>query len=100
VFWDAYHPTSRTHGVWAEWFDEVATQTRTESLRLRMEDETFTLELSKLKPGRAYALEVSSNLVEWAVQESFTADEGTNTVRLASAPADPGLRAFRLSWTE
>ena len=100
IFWDENHTTSRTHGVWAGWLGEVATQTRTESLRLRMEDETFTLELSKLKPGRAYALEVSSNLVEWAVHESFLADEGTNTVRLAPAPADPGLRAFRLSWRE
>ena len=100
VFWDENHTTSRTHGVWTEWLSEVATQTRTESLRLRAEGEVFTLELNKLKPGRAYALEVSSNLVEWAVQESFRADEGTNTVRLDAAPAALGLRAFRLAWTE
>ena len=100
MFWDAYHPTSRTHGAWAGWFGEVAMQARTESLRLRSEGEAFTLELSKLKPRRVYALEISSNLVEWGVQESFTADEGTNTVRLASAPQAPGVRAFRLSWTE
>jgi phospholipase/lecithinase/hemolysin len=100
VFWDENHTTSRTHGVWTGWLGEVATQTRSESLRLRADGDAFTLELSKLKPGRAYALEVSSNLVEWAAQESFTADEGTNTVRLAPASADPGLRAFRLSWRE
>jgi phospholipase/lecithinase/hemolysin len=100
VFWDENHTTSRTHGVWAGWLGEVATQTRTESLRLRVQGEAFTLELSKLKPGRVYALEVSPDLVDWAVQDSFTADEGTNTVRLASVPADPGLRAFRLSWRE
>ncbi|MBE7502363.1 MAG: hypothetical protein HS113_19175 [Verrucomicrobiales bacterium] len=100
VFWDANHPTSRTHAVWAEWFDEVATRTRTESLRLVARSNTFDLELTRLKPGRSYALEASANLVEWAVQQSFTADEGTNTVRLASAPPDPGVRAFRLSWTE
>jgi phospholipase/lecithinase/hemolysin len=100
VFWDENHTTSRTHGVWAGWFDEVATQTRTESLRLRAEGEAYTLELSKLKPGRAYALEVSSNLVDWVAQESFTVDEGSNTVRLASAPLDPGVRLFRLSWRE
>ena len=75
-------------------------QARTESLRLRSEGEAFTLELSKLKPRRVYALEISSNLVEWVVQESFRADEGTNTVRLAPAPEEPGLRAFRLSWTD
>ncbi|HOB99601.1 MAG TPA: SGNH/GDSL hydrolase family protein [Verrucomicrobiota bacterium] len=102
VFWDENHTTSRTHGVWTGWLGEVATQTRTESLRLRTEGDAFTLELSKLKPGRAYALEVGSNLVEWAVHESFAANEGTNTVRLAAAPSpsDSGLRAFRLSWRE
>ena len=100
VFWDANHPTSRTHGVVAEWFDEVATQTQTESLRLVARSNAFDLELIRLKPGRVYAVEVSANLVEWAVQESFTADEGTNTARLASAPQDPGVWAFRLSWTE
>jgi len=100
VFWDANHPTSRTHGVMAEWFDEVATQTRTESLRLVARSNAFDRELIRLKPGRVYAVEVSANLVEWAVQESFTADEGTNTARLASAPQDPGVWAFRLSWTE
>lgn len=100
VFWDENHTTSRTHEVWAEWLGEVATQTRTESLRLRAEGEAFTLELSKLKPGRVYAVEASGNLADWAVEDSFTADEGTNTVTLASAPKHPGLRAFRLSWTE
>lgn len=100
VFWDENHPTSRTHGVWAGWLDEVATQARTESLRLRPEGDAFILELSKLKPGRVYALEVSSNLVDWAVQESFTADEGTNSVIVARGPMDPSVRLFRLSWTE
>jgi phospholipase/lecithinase/hemolysin len=98
VFWDANHPTSRTHGVWAEWLAEVATQTRTESLRLRVQGESFTLELSKLKPGRVYALEVSSNLVDWAVQESFTAVEGTNTLIFAPSAGSPAMRLFRLAW--
>jgi hypothetical protein len=96
VFWDEKHTTSRTHAVWAGWLDEVATQTRTESLRLRPDNDALALELSKLKPGRVYALEVSSNLMEWAVHESFRADEGTYTVRLDSAPAAPGLRG--LAW--
>ena len=98
VFWDANHPTSRTHGIWAEWFDEVATQSRTESLRLVTRRNSFDLELTRLKPGRVYALKVSSNLVDWALQDSFTAVEGTNTLEIVPSPSGSNMRLFRLAW--
>ena len=52
VFWTGAHPTTRVHGVWAEWFGEAATQSRTESLRLVTRGGSFDLELTKLKLGR------------------------------------------------
>jgi phospholipase/lecithinase/hemolysin len=98
VFWDANHPTSRTHAVWAEWIGEAATQSRTELLHLVVRSNSIALELTKLKPGRAYTLEVSSNLVDWAEQESFTAEEGTNTLAAVPPAGNPATRLFRLSW--
>ena len=98
VFWDWAHTTTRTHAVWAEWFNELATQTRTESLRLVVRSNSFDLELSKLKPGRKYTLETSDNLSTWTPQESFTAVEGTNTVTIAPASGGPTMRLFRLAW--
>lgn len=98
VFWDANHPTSRTHGVWAEWFDEVATQYRTESLRLVIRGSSFDLELIRLKPGRHYNVETSHDLHSWAVHESFTAVEGTHLLTIAPSPVDLTMQLFRLAW--
>lgn len=100
VFWAGAHTTTRVHEVWAKWFDEVATQTRTESLRLVTHNNSFHLELSKLKPGRKYTLETSDNLTAWTTQESFTAGEGTNTLAIAPTAGEPAMRLFRLSWRE
>lgn len=98
VFWDWAHTTTRTHALWAEWFDEVATQTRTESLRLVAGSNSFDLKLCKLKPGRNYTLETSDNLTAWTPQESFTVVEGTNTLSILPASGGPPMRLFRLAW--
>ena len=98
VFWDQSHPTSRTHGVCAEWNGEVATQSRTESLRLAARGDSFDLELSKLKPGRHYSIETSHDLMVWSAQESFTAAEGTNTLTIGPSAGGPPMRLFRLAW--
>ncbi|MHC1767245.1 MAG: SGNH/GDSL hydrolase family protein [Verrucomicrobiia bacterium] len=98
VFWDANHPTSRTHGIWAEWFDTVATQSRTESLWLVKRSDRFDLETTKLKPGRKYTIETSQNLTAWTAQESFTAVEGTNTLSIQPTSGSSTMRLFRLAW--
>ena len=98
VFWDGSHTTSRTHEFWAKWFDEVATQSRTESLRLVARRDSFDLEVRKLKPGRNYTLETSQDLAVWTAQESFTAVEGTNTLTTVASPGAPNMRLFRLAW--
>ena len=98
VFWDGGHTTSRTHEFWAKWFDEVATQSRTESLRLAARGDAFDLELAKLKPGRHYAVETSQDLTAWTAQESFTAVEGTNTLTILPSSGGPTMRLFRLAW--
>ncbi len=100
MFWASAHTTTRVHEVWAKWFDEVATQTRTESLRLVTRNNSFHLELNKLKPGRKYTVETSDNLTAWTPQESFTAVEGTNTLSIVPTAGDPAMRLFRLTWRE
>lgn len=99
VFWDWAHTTTRTHTVWAEWFSELATQTRTESLRLvATPSSAFDLEMTKLKPGRNYSVESSHDLTRWAEQESFTAVEGTNTLTMVPSAGGSTMRLFRLAW--
>jgi phospholipase/lecithinase/hemolysin len=98
VFWDWAHTTTRTHAVWAQWFEEVATQARTESLRLVVRNNSLALEPSKLKPGRKYTLETSDNLRAWTPKESFMAVEGTNALEIVPAPSGPTVRLFRLAW--
>ena len=98
VFWDQSHPTTRTHGVMAAWIGEIATQSRTESLRLVARGDAFDLGLTRLKPGRKYTVETSHNLLDWVAHESFTAAEGTNTVTIAPSPDGPAMRLFRLAW--
>ena len=98
VFWDWAHTTTRTHAVWAGWFNEVATQTRTESLGLAARGDAFDLRLTRLKPGRKYSVESSFDLLGWTAQDLFTAVEGTNTFTIAPSPADPAARFFRLAW--
>ncbi len=98
MFWDWAHTTTRTHAVWAEWFNELATQTRTESLRLVTSSSAFDLEMTKLKPGRNYSVETSHDLTSWAAQESFTAVEGTKTLTIVPSAGGPAVRLFRLAW--
>jgi phospholipase/lecithinase/hemolysin len=98
VFWDGSHTTSRVHAFWAQWIDKVATQTRTESLRLVARGDGFDLGLTRLKPGRHYTLETSHDLTSWTAQESFTAVEGTNTVTIAPSSSAPTMRLFRVAW--
>lgn len=100
VFWDGVHPTTRVHSLWADWFAEVATGSRTESLRLVTRSNAFDVKMIKLKPGRSYTLEFTQNLRDWAAHASFTAAEGTNTVTMAASPDDPIMEVFRLAWTE
>ena len=90
--------TALVHEAWAKCFDEVATQSRTESLRLVARRDSFDLEVRKLKPGRNYTLETSQDLAVWTAQESFTAVEGTNTLTTVASPGAPNMRLFRLAW--
>ena len=98
VFWDGSHTTSRTHEFWAKWFNEVTTQTRTETLRFVTRSNSLDLEMSKLKPGRSYTVQTSHDLTSWTAQESFTPAEGSNTLTIAPSPSGPPMQVFRLTW--
>jgi hypothetical protein len=82
----------------AAWIGEIATQSRTESLRLVARGDAFDLGLTRLKPGRSYTVETSHNLLDWVAHESFTAVEATNTLTNVSSPRGPTMGLFRLAW--
>jgi phospholipase/lecithinase/hemolysin len=71
VFWDPIHPTSKSHGVVAEWFQSVVAPL-SPNIDLSPARGGFDLTLKSLNPGFNYVLQYSSNLARWSDLKSFT----------------------------
>lgn len=86
VFWDSIHPTTKTHGLIANWaFDLLPSPPPW--IGCSRSGANLNLLLQNLIPGLNYTVQSSSNLLSWTAYQAFTA-VGTNaTIATTLGPA-------------
>ena len=90
VFWDAIHPTTKTHGLIANWaFDLLPSPPPW--IGCSRSGATLKLFLQNLSPGLNYTVQSSSNLLNWTAYQAFTA-VGTNQTIITNL--GPASRSF------
>jgi phospholipase/lecithinase/hemolysin len=95
-YWDNAHVTTKVQVFFANWYFDLVTHARLENLELTSSGDQVNLRMNKLKIGRAYTVQKSSDLRNWVDIQSFTAGAGTN-VWLGSKGNLPAS-FFRIRW--
>jgi len=96
LFWDQNHATSKAHEFITAWNLEAITNSVLERLAIPSGPDALSLRMSKLRIGRGYSVQRSSDLNSWQDVHMFTAIAGTNewVVRLNGMSS----AFFRLKW--
>lgn len=68
VFWDPIHPTSKSHGIVATWFQGVVAPLSASRIRMGLlrSGNLFELALDSLDPGAGYVIQGSRDLSIWS----------------------------------
>ena len=68
VFWDPIHPTSKSHGVIASWFQGIVAPVSADLVRMGFtrSENRFNLGLESLNPGAGYVIQGSHDLSAWS----------------------------------
>lgn len=90
VFWDAIHPTTKTHGLIANWAFDLLPSTPPWIVCSRS-GANLNLFLQNLSPGLNYTVQSSSNLLNWTEYQAFIA---INTNATIVANLGPASRIF------
>jgi phospholipase/lecithinase/hemolysin len=96
LFWDGLHATSKFHALIAQRVQDVLDQSILEELAPTIAMDGVTLDLKRLRIGRSYTLEKSSDLRRWEDVTVFKAAIATN--RWTGAETDLSSLFFRLTW--
>jgi phospholipase/lecithinase/hemolysin len=97
LFWDASHPTSKTHKLIARWHSDALTNAVLETVESSLSAGSLNLQMSHLLIGRDYTLQTSIDLTNWNDVQTFTASAGTNQVSQALAIGTSSV-FYRLQW--
>ncbi len=100
VFWDPIHPTTKSHGIIADWYYAVvapwSAQAQSQSLQgprlgLITSNGTVRVTLGNLQAGQVYTVQASTDLVAWA--DVATVD-AANATQEWTEPANDSARVF------
>ncbi len=94
IFWDIFHPTTKSHAVIADWFQSVVAPLQPR-LELRPSGAGLELALAQLHLGRSYVLQRSVDLATWDDVGLFSV---TTTNFGTSMSNDLPQAIFRLKW--
>ena len=94
IFWDPIHPTTKSHALVADWFEEALTASGPPHLQLSRASDGLVLEIAPVQIGQLYQLQRSTNLEAWAVFSAFTAL--TNKFDLNLSKSLSPFAAFRV----
>lgn len=94
VFWDPIHPTTKAHGLIAQWIYSLLPATPSPQLSLTAVGGGWRLTLGQLVTGRVYTLQTSTNLTAWSDAAAITATNSTQQTTVGMNAAAAGF--FRL----
>jgi phospholipase/lecithinase/hemolysin len=96
LYWNPHHATSKAHAIFADWYFEAVSNSILERLELDTLASSLDLRMNKLRVGRTYTLQNSTNLVDWQELQTFTAVAGTNLLPITLTGLNTSF--FRLTW--
>jgi phospholipase/lecithinase/hemolysin len=96
VLWNCCHPTSKLHGLIADWHLEALNDSVVEELGISATSATPAIVMKRLLIGRDYTLQSSFDLATWTDLQTFTAVAGTN--QWAGSSLSSRANYFRLKW--
>lgn len=71
VFWDIIHPTTKAHGIIADWYHAAVAPMRP-ALAPGAAGNSFSLSLSNLHVGKIYAIQQTADWTGWSEAQNFT----------------------------
>lgn len=96
VFWDSIHPSSKAHGLIANWAFEVLDSAPGVTLACRRSGPTLEVTCQRLETARSYTLQVSTRLPDWSDAGSFIATNASMTLSLPLA--SEGATLYRVKY--
>lgn len=94
LFWDPLHPTTKSHALVADWFEAALKISEPVKLELVRAGNGLDLAAVSIQPGRQYRIERSTNLIDWAEFNAFTA--ATNSFRISVPINEAPFAVFRV----
>src|SRR5439155_271374 len=94
VFWDPIHPTTKAHGIIADWFQAVVAPL-SPRVQVTARGAELDLTLGGLHLGKTYLLQRSDDLSAWSDVNSFSVVTPTLA---ASVTNDLPQAFFRVKW--
>ena len=94
VFWDPIHPTTKAHGIIADWF-QAAVAPLSPQVDVVARGTGLDLTLRQLHLGKTYILQTSSHLSAWMDADSFSTVTSSLTTSVTN---DLSHRFFRVKW--
>ncbi len=73
VFWDPIHPTTKSHGIIAQWF-QATVEAATPQIAVATDGASLSLTVGNLSAGKTYLLQRSLDLVVWSDVNQFSGD--------------------------
>jgi thermolabile hemolysin len=89
VFWDPIHPTTKSHGMIAGWF-QAAVAAASPQIAIATDGAVLNLTVGNPNAGQTYVLQRSSDLVGWSDVEQFSG----GAAPLSMNAADGSPRTF------
>jgi len=89
VFWDPIHPTTKSHGVIADWYSATVSP-MSPQIAIVNAGTTVQMMLDRLDPGKTYVLQSSNDLSNWSEVKSFS----SRTSRLVTSFTNQLPRSF------
>jgi thermolabile hemolysin len=96
VFWDPIHPTTKAHGIIADWFHAVVAPLKP-GLVLSQADGTLGLTTMQVHAGRDYRLQSSTNLTTWSDVATFLSISNRQPLSIS---AELPKTFYRLKWVD
>ena len=94
VFWDPIHPTTKAHGIIADWFQAVVAAL-SPRVQVTARGAELDLTLGQLHLGKTYLLQRSADLSAWSDVNSFSVVSSSFTTSVTN---DLSQAFFRVKW--